>query len=187
MNRVVGEGLGGMIIGEKVHLRALTESDSAAYKSWINDRKLVQYNATYTPISDINHNEWFSSVTRNADIAIFSIIEATANSLIGSCSLRHIDHLHKNAELQIRIGKATKRGAGLGTEAVFLLLTHAFNDLNLNRVYLNVFSDNQRAIHAYKKSGMTIEGELRQACFINGAYQNVIVMSILRDEFITKK
>lgn len=91
-----------MITGNKVVLRHLVESDRQAYHEWINDRELVHYNTTFYPISDSSHNDWFDSITKQQSLIIFSIIVKETESLIGSCSLRNIDHLHKNAELQIR-------------------------------------------------------------------------------------
>lgn len=172
-----------MITGEHVRLRAIQKSDSGAYKTWINDRELVHYNSAWSPISDFNHEGWFQSVSQNSTIRIFSIIELENDALIGSCSLRHIDHLHQNAELQIRIGESDRQGAGLGTEAVRLLLDFGFRDLNLERIFLHVFTSNARAIRSYEKAGFTSEGVLRRACFIDGAFRDIQVLSILRDEF----
>jgi RimJ/RimL family protein N-acetyltransferase len=63
------------------------------------------------------------------------------------------------------------QGKGYGTEAVKLLLKFAFNDLNLNKVYLKVFQNNERAIKCYLKAGFVKEGLLRKESFIDGSYQ----------------
>ena len=112
-------------------------------------------------------------------MAMFSIVEKKSNLLIGTCSLRSINHQHRNAELQIRIGVAKARGVGYGVEAVNLLLDHAFLDLNLQRVFLNVFEGNEVAIAAYKKCGFEMEGCQRRAVFIDGKYLDVYMMSVL--------
>jgi RimJ/RimL family protein N-acetyltransferase len=172
-----------MIIGAQVILRHLKEEDRLVYQNWINDRELVHLNSVYHPISDINHQQWFDTISSQPNLVIFSIVEQETDKLIGSCSLRKVDYLHRNAELQIRIGDIQHQGKGLGTEAVELLLCHAFDDLNLHRVYLQVFVNNTRAIHAYKKAGFVGEGCLRQAVYIQGKYKDVLVMGILRNEF----
>lgn len=172
-----------MIIGDHIILRHLKEDDRSSYHKWINNRDLVHLNSTYRPISEANHNDWFNNISKEQAVAIFSIVEKDADSLIGSCSLRNINHLHKNCELQIRIGDSKKRGKGFGSEAIGLLLLHAFEDLNMERVYLHVFSENERAIKAYSKNGFVKEGVLRKAAYINGAYVDVKVMSVLRENF----
>jgi len=176
-----------MIKGNLVTIRHLEESDRKIYHKWINDRDLVNFNKVYRPISEANHNDWFDKVTKKHDLVIFSIVENNNNFLIGSCSLRNIDYFHKNARLQIRIGESDKRSKGFGSEAVFLLLCHAFEDLNLERVYLNVFVNNKRAIKAYNRIGFIEEGLLRRAVFINGSYIDAKLMSVLKDEFNTIK
>ncbi len=81
------------------------------------------------------------------------------------------------------IGDKTYWNRGYGTEAVRLLVKHGFNTLNLNRIFLHVFENNPRAIRAYEKAGFVHEGRERQAEFTEGEYMDVLVMSILKDEF----
>ena len=56
--------------------------------------------------------------------------------------------------------------------------------LNLNRIFLNVFENNPRAIRAYEKAGFVLEGRLRQAEFKDGKYIDILVMSILKDDYL---
>jgi len=49
---------------------------------------------------------------------------------------------------------------------------------------LRVFETNPRATRAYEKAGFTHEGCQRQAEFREGKYIDVLVMSILRSEFL---
>jgi RimJ/RimL family protein N-acetyltransferase len=64
-----------------------------------------------------------------------------------------------------------------------LILQHAFDTLNLNRISLRVFATNPRARRSYEKAGLALEGTLRQAAFRNGKYIDVHMMSILRSEW----
>ena len=66
------------------------------------------------------------------------------------------------------------------------LLHHAFESLNPNRISLQVFESNPRAIKVDKRVGFTVEGRLREARFSQGRYEDAIIMSILRDEWRTK-
>ena len=63
-----------------------------------------------------------------------------------------------------------------------LLLDRAFDDLGLQRVGLEVFPSNERAIRSYEKAGFRREGTLRQAALIDGERTDVIVMGALREE-----
>jgi RimJ/RimL family protein N-acetyltransferase len=62
-------------------------------------------------------------------------------------------------------------------------LKYGFNTLNLNRIFLHVFETNPRAIRAYEKAGFSHEGRKRQAEFKNGTYVDILMMSVLKDEY----
>lgn len=172
-----------MLAGERVTLRYLKAEDKDLYQKWINDRDIIHYNTTYYPVSDYSHDRWFEEVSTRKDLIIFSIVENANRGLIGSCSLRNINQLHRNGEVQIRIGEKEFHGKGYGSEAVKLLVEYGFVELNLHRIFLQVFNDNLRAIKSYKKCGFVEEGTLRDSVYINGTFKDLVIMSILRDEF----
>jgi RimJ/RimL family protein N-acetyltransferase len=173
-----------MLKGDNVYLAPLMADDMATMLKWINDREEVLFNASYKPVSESMHRAWFESVQNRSDLVIFGIRLGKTAELIGSCQLRHINPVHGTAELQIRIGKVDERGHGHGTEAVRLLLDFAFQDMNLQRVYLHVFATNPRALRVYEKIGFAREGLLRRAAYIDGQYVDVIVMGILKPEHL---
>ncbi|RUR00293.1 N-acetyltransferase [Legionella septentrionalis] len=168
--------------GERVTLRPLLKEDSPHYFKWINHKELVLCNAAFKPVSEQEHEAWFSKVTSDPNAVLFSIVANQDNRLIGSCSLRRINMLHKNAELQIRIGEIDYHNRGFGSEAVHLLVQYGFANLNLERIYLHVFANNKKAIKAYEKCKFQQEGILRKAAYVNGSYINVHIMAILKDE-----
>jgi RimJ/RimL family protein N-acetyltransferase len=169
-----------------IALTPLTADDLPALWQWINDREQVLTNAAYRPVSKEQHEEWFEAQQRSRNSVIFGIRLVETNQLIGSCQLHTINHVHRKAELQIRLGDAYERGKGYGTEAVRLLLDFAFKDLNLRRVYLEVFSTNEAAIKVYEKVGFVREGVLRQAAYIDGEYLDILMMGILLEEYLGK-
>lgn len=168
---------------EKIYLSPLLAKDSKTLFDWINERDLVVFNSGYKPTHEFNHLAWFESIVKKQDVFIFGIRRTANNQLIGSCQLYHVNFISRNAELQIRIAAMNDQGQGFGSDAIQLLLKFAFADINLNKVYLNVFSTNERAIKAYQKCGFRQEGELREHAFIDGEYLNIIVMAILKKEY----
>lgn len=77
-----------------------------------------------------------------------------------------------------------KQSKGIGTEAAKEMLKHAFYNLNLHKVYLTVLTNNQRAIKLYDRCGFKIEGTLREEVYKNGKFEDMLVMSILKKEFL---
>jgi diamine N-acetyltransferase len=103
--------------------------------------------------------------------------------LVGSLGFTHIDWRNRASEFGILIGDKTYWNRGYGTEAVRLLVQHGFNTINLNRIFLHVFENNPPAIRVYEKAGFVHEGRERQAEFQDGKYIDILVMSMLKNEF----
>jgi RimJ/RimL family protein N-acetyltransferase len=181
-----------MIIGERVRFRGVERSDIPTFVRWLNDPEVQQGILIHNPISHAWEEDWFERmIKRPADEQVMAI-EAFVPDLqggdgqwqhIGSVAFDDIDWRNSQAEFGIMIGEKSFWNRGYGTAAVLLLLKHGFNTLNLNRIFLHVFETNPRAIRAYEKAGLTHEGKKRQAEFKNGKYIDVLLMSILKDEF----
>jgi RimJ/RimL family protein N-acetyltransferase len=131
-------------------LEPLRDEDSDALFAWINDRELVELSAVFRPVSRAEHDAWFHSVRTRDDIAIYAIREDGA--LVGTCQLILEG---TEAELRIRIGVRSAQGRGIGTWAVGELVRRGFEELGLERIWLQVFAVNARAIRAYEKAGFT--------------------------------
>jgi RimJ/RimL family protein N-acetyltransferase len=74
-------------------------------------------------------------------------------------------------------------GKGHGTEATRLVLGHAFDTLNLNRVWLHVYEYNEAGLRLYQKVGFRTEGRLREDNVRDGRYRDTLVMAVLREEW----
>lgn len=64
-----------------------------------------------------------------------------------------------------------------------LVLEYGFFELGLNKIYLYTISNNERARKVYLRNGFVHEGVLRKHYFCNGDYQDLWVMSILKNEW----
>jgi RimJ/RimL family protein N-acetyltransferase len=114
----------------------------------------------------------------------YMIVEKQLKAAIGITLLVNIDYKNRNAECIIDIGEKEYWGQGYGTEALTLLLNYAFQELNLHRVSLRVFSFNEKAIHLYKKLEFKEEGAGRQSLFRFGKWHDMIHMGILQGEYV---
>lgn len=71
-------------------------------------------------------------------------------------------------------------GRGVGTALMIACLDLADNWLNLRRVELDVFVDNEPALRLYKKFGFVIEGRLVDYAFRDGEFVDVYMMARLQ-------
>ena len=81
------------------------------------------------------------------------------------------------------IGCKENQGKGIGTFAVKSIVDHAFFNLNLRRIQLEVLDYNQTAQKLYKKIGFVEEGRRRKAVYKDGQYVDEIIMGLLREEY----
>lgn len=173
-----------MLKGKLVNLRAIERKDLDEIMKWVNDQEVTKYlNAFLYPISRVEEEKFLERVMSRNDTEKNLVIETKEGVYIGQISLHKIDWKNNNAELGIIIGNKEYWGKGYGTETIKILLHHAFNQMNLYKIYLRVFELNKRGIRCYEKCGFKEEGRLRQNYFYNGKYYDVILMGILKNEF----
>ena len=100
--------------------------------------------------------------------------------LIGQCALFNFDETARTAELGITIGDKEYWGKGYGREAIVLLLQHGFHHRNLHKIHLTVHARTGRAVAAYRACGFVEEGRLQAHVWSDGAYDDLLVMGLLR-------
>lgn len=173
------------IHGQAVLLRALTQADAETLRGFVNDPEVMQYSNSYSPVHQGQQLRWMDSALSHAGATWFGICDAQAEGfpLIGTCCLVDFDPVVRSAELRIRIGHRPSWGRKLGREACQLLLRYGFDDRNLERIWLRVFSNNIRAIGLYQQLGFRPEGLLRRAAYLKGQWQDVHLMALLRHEW----
>ena len=67
----------------------------------------------------------------------------------------------------------------------FLLLDYAFNSLNLNKVWMELYEFDEMKINFFTKIlGFKIDGKLRENCYNEGKYFDSFIISILKKEYI---
>lgn len=179
-----------MIYANRLRFRRPERDDIPLFIAWLNDPEVRQGISLYLPISKWEEEKWFENMTqRSLNERPFTIEIRTENEewkAVGNCGLFNIDWRNRHAELGIMIGDRAYWNQGYGTEATKLMLRHAFQTLNLHRVFLRVFANNRRAKRAYEKAGFIHEGSMRQAEFVDGEYLDVHFMSSLQPEWDEK-
>ena len=74
------------------------------------------------------------------------------------------------------------QGKGVGSALMQAAMDLADNWLNLSRLELEVYTDNEPAIALYKKFDFIIEGTLKNFAFRDGQFVDVYTMAKLREK-----
>lgn len=176
-----------MIIGQSVILGPLLPADFPALFRWADDVQAARLNEAYRPAVWKNQEDFWFNAGRDPSKVTFAIRRIENPTIIGYVQIAAIDAVHRSALIGIRIGEEGDRGKGLGRDALSLAVAYCWNHLNLSRLGLTVFANNERAIRLYQSLGFDREGLLRDAVFIDGRWLDVVVMGLLHPSRASQK
>lgn len=89
---------------------------------------------------------------------------------------------HSRTFLLRRIAIMSKN-RGYGRSALSALIKYCFEELEMNRFYLDVYPHNKRAIHIYEDLGLVWEGTLRENYLYQGKFLDQRLYSMLKGEY----
>lgn len=169
---------------ENITLRAIEENDLELLKDMINDPEIENMTGGYSfPVSTYQQSKWFESLL-NSKNELRLIIDTEDYGAIGTIMLTEIDWKNRTAETHTKITSNNDlRGNGYGTKAAKALYRYAFEQLNLNCLYSQTISYNIASQRVREKCGFKKEGILRERVYKNNEYHDIIVWSLLKDEF----
>jgi RimJ/RimL family protein N-acetyltransferase len=176
-------------MSEKVYLRALEKTDLERMYRWHNDRHLfAMLGGTFRFVSRHAEQTWLENTAGYAarasgDIKL-AICSRDSDKHVGNIYLLQIDWIVRHARMEVFIGDEEERSKGYGQSAVRQMLSYAFMELGLKRVYLGVLTDNPKALHVYQKIGFKIEGTLRNQVFKEGRWKDVIALGICVEDLV---
>jgi UDP-4-amino-4,6-dideoxy-N-acetyl-beta-L-altrosamine N-acetyltransferase len=168
--------------GETVFLRALsTEDVTPEYLRWVNDPEVTRGMVTGTyPSTLANLHHYVKAATEDPNTLLFAICDKKNGQHIGNIKLDRFDYVSGTCELGLMIGNSDYHGKGIGREVCQLVTDYAFQRLNLRKISLTVYSNNEAAIRLYKRIGFVEEGCLKQHVYLNGHYIDKYWMSLFR-------
>ncbi|MEW9534038.1 GNAT family N-acetyltransferase [Microbispora sp. NPDC049125] len=126
---------------------------------------------------------WYATRAGHDDRLDLAICDAASGAYVGEVVLNELDAGNLACNLRIALVGPRAYGKGYGTEALRLVLAHAFETVGLHRVGLEVYAFNTRALHVYEKIGFVREGIRRDALLWDGHWHDAIAMSILAPDW----
>lgn len=174
-----------IIRGAQVLLRPAERTDIPLFVAWLNDYETSRHLTTRAPLSLALEERWFDDMlTHEGKVGYHFVICLLADQrAIGTAGLFGLDLLNGQAGFGIFIGERALWNRGFGTDALEAISDFGFGELRLERIWLDVFTENARAKRSYEKAGFSVEGILRHDVYRSGRFQDVYRMSLLRAEW----
>ena len=172
--------------GKYVRLEPLTAVHRNGLREAISDGELWKLHVTLVP-----HPDKIDEFLNNANLAhesgdglAFATIDKVTNRIAGSTRFMKANLPNKRIEIGFTfLGKSWQR-TRINTEAKLLMLTHAFEVLDLNRVELLTDYLNNTSRQAIMRLGAKEEGTLRNHMVMpDGRVRDSVLYSIIKNEW----
>lgn len=171
-----------MLEGASIRLRPWRDDDLPILTALRNDVALqAQLLARARGSRPEQVREWLQAWTEQTDRFLFIIAERQDDQARGFIQVSHLDLLNGLADLGIGLHNQY-RGRGLGGQAIALLSGYLRNHWRLRKLSLRVRADNAGALKCYEKAGFRQCGLLRKHVFIEGRWQDVVLMECFLSE-----
>jgi RimJ/RimL family protein N-acetyltransferase len=173
--------------GRWARLEPLAEKHLADLYAASRDPEIWEYLPTPFPRDMEEMRVWLNdarATQTRGEMLPFAIVEGASGKAIGSTRYLDLAPQHRRIEIGWTwLGRAYWR-TPINTECKYLLLKHAFEDLNCIRVQLKTDLRNERSQRAIERIGGVREGVLRKAVIVKDDYQRwSVYYSILDDEW----
>lgn len=175
-----------LLSGKQVKLGPIRERDLDILSQWYEDGEFLRY-YDFHPATP-KTKEQLASIYKTGGSDTFIPLAIRKNEdeeMIGLVEIDGISYSNRFAWISIGLGSGAERGKGYGHEALTLAVNFAFNELNLERLQLNVISYNTPAIKLYEKLGFKKEGIYREAVLRDGIRSDLYLYGLLRREWVS--
>ncbi|MFE9609332.1 GNAT family N-acetyltransferase [Streptomyces sp. NPDC006012] len=173
-------------VGRRIRLRAMEPDDWGTIKRFYEE---LDYERSMNMLKPPRSAEEFRAlVTRPTGIeedggSFRLAIEALGTGeMVGTVTAHGTDSRAGRFGFGVALGAGHRR-QGYATEAAVILLRFMFTERRCHRCEARIFAYNQASLALMRSLGFVEEGRLRDFAFIAGRYHDLLVMSMLEDEF----
>ena len=172
------------LIGKQIRIRAIEYGDLEFLRKLINSPTIeFQTVDTHFPVSIHAQKRWYENFDEQKELRC--IIENITNKVpIGYISVTRIDQRNQNAVVGIKMDAFSENRTNGDMEEIFRLMKDfCFNELNLHRLEAEVLADNLLSLKNLLAQGFVQEGVLREKSYKHGKWNDIIMMSLLREDY----
>ena len=177
-----------MIKGKLVALRSVEKDDLDFLKNWRNIEVFRKNFREVRELSNDDQIEWLESLQKSKlTNYMFSIINLKDNKIIGACGLLYINWIIRSADFSFYIGEKNEyiSNSDISKESVKLLIEYGFKNLNLNKIWMELYEFDNLKINFFTKNfGFKKDALLRENCYEDGKYYNSFIISLLKRDYV---
>lgn len=174
-----------MLEGKNIILKPVEFEDLEFLLSLINNQELAYWEGRNEKTKTLKEQEeWFLKNKNSKER--FIIQDKNTGEYFGYLTFVVRDVISNAAHIALKL-TSNSRNKGVGTDSLKLIMSYAFNKLNIHRLFTHIIEYNEASLKLFLKCNWQVEGKLRKAIYMNGQYHDNILVSILRDEYYQKE
>ena len=169
-----------MFEGKNVNLRSLEIDDLGILKKWRNDKITRNHTREYRLLNMINQKHWFETIHKDnpPKFLMFGVIDKR-KKLVGVCGLTYIDWKNRHCEISIILYLKNWQKTKEAKETISLLINYGFGELNMRRLWVEIFDTIPENIKLFESLNFHREGILRDKLWRHRKWHNSYIYSKL--------
>ncbi|MBI1406760.1 MAG: UDP-4-amino-4,6-dideoxy-N-acetyl-beta-L-altrosamine N-acetyltransferase [Caulobacter sp.] len=168
-----------------VTLRPLRTDDADQVLAWRNSPAVAPYMYSDHPIGPYEHRAWIARAAAGGDCRYWIIL--LDGAAVGLANVVRIDVRNSRCDWAYYLADPATRGRGVGATVEFLVLAYVFDRLGLNRLWCEVFVDNEAVWKMHESYGFTREALFRDHISKGGRFHDVVGLGMLAAEWPAAK
>ena len=165
----------------------LRYEDRFSIMKWRNEQ--IYHLRQARPLTEDDQQRYFDNVVSKLydnpkpDQILFSYLERGV--CIGYGGLVHINWIDRNAEISFIMDTELEKEhfAEHWSNYLSMLKELSFTDLNLHKIYTYAFDLRPHLYTMLEKNGFVREATLKEHCFFEGKYKDVVIHSFINDRY----
>lgn len=174
---------------QRIILKEISEVSSVDMLEIFSDEEVLKY-YDLDPLNTIEEVKELITILKerfNAKRAIrWGIYLKENGKLIGTCGYHSLEDESLRAEIGYELAK-NYWGQGFMKEALGAIIKLGFHEMSLNRIQALVEPKNSSSVGLLEKIGFSREGILREYEYLRGSFKDVVMLSMLRSDFVCKR
>ncbi len=169
-----------MFEGKNVNLRSLEIDDLGILKKWRNDKITRNHTREYRLLNMINQKHWFETIHKDnpPKFLMFGVTDKR-KKLVGVCGLTYIDWKNRHCEISIILYLKNWQKTKEAKETISLLINYGFGELNMRRLWVEIFDTIPENIKLFESLNFHREGILRDKLWRQKKWHNSYIYSKL--------
>ena len=168
-----------------ISLRDMRPEDRDRVRDWRNLPAVARFMYTDREIPNDEHARWFDLVLEDPTCTYWIVTCDGAD--VGLACITGIDRTHSRCSWAFYIASSDLRGRGVGSVVEYSVLSHVFDRLGLEKLCCEVLDLNAPVIEMHKRFGFSEEGRLRRHIRKGDQWHDVIVLAMLREDWLAVK